>query len=223
MVVIERYPPKPLPTLSLKWNKKQVQQWKTLYNKLSKELKLPCDITVEDLIGKEGVVQCVDVPPKLPLQEKKQVKKCFLTAFQACLQERKREGTGLKKDILSQIKTLSSFSSKMKTLNKKQKDHYMRQKNLSLEKDNSNKGQTLEVEKFDLNEEIVRLTEHLKHFKKITNSSKPMGRKLDFYVQEMLREINTMGSKSQISDLTLQVVEGKFILEKIKEQIQNVE
>ena len=46
---------------------------------------------------------------------------------------------------------------------------------------------------------------------------------MDFYIQEILREMNTIGSKSHLSNLTLKVVEGKFALEKIKEQIQNIE
>ena len=79
------------------------------------------------------------------------------------------------------------------------------------------------MEKFDIHEEIIRIKEHLKHFKKMTSDASTVGRKMDFYVQEILREINTIGSKSQLSDLTLKVVEGKFALEKIKEQIQNVE
>ena len=81
----------------------------------------------------------------------------------------------------------------------------------------------LEVEKIDVHEEIIRTEEHLKHFKKMTAGSSAVGRKLDFYIQEILREINTIGSKSHISELTLQVVEGKFLLEKMKEQLQNIE
>ena len=79
------------------------------------------------------------------------------------------------------------------------------------------------MEKFDIHEEIIRMEEHLKHFKRMALKPSDIGRKMDFYIQEILREMNTMGSKSNISDLTLTVVEGKFILEKIKEQVQNVE
>lgn len=78
-------------------------------------------------------------------------------------------------------------------------------------------------EKSDIHEEIIRMREHLNHFKKILNKAQDIGRKLDFYSQEILREINTMGSKSQNAELTLNVISAKSCLEKIKEQIQNVE
>ena len=82
---------------------------------------------------------------------------------------------------------------------------------------------SLETEKTDIHEEIVRWGEHLKHLKKISRATEAVGRKMDFYVQEILRELNTIGSKSQIARLTFKVVEAKSFLEKIKEQIQNIE
>ena len=50
-----------------------------------------------------------------------------------------------------------------------------------------------------------------------------LGKKLDFYCQELLREFNTIGSKSQVVEITRQVVEGKMCIEKLKEQVQNIE
>lgn len=224
VVHIERYPQRPLPVISLKWDKKQAQKWKRLYENLSKEVKFKNNLTVGDLINREGVVQLIEKPQSLSLQEKKKVKGNFNRAFQACLQERKREGLVLKKDILSHLHTIQSFFQKIKLLNKKQKELYINQKNKHIKQNDKHKDLSfLETEKFDIHEEIVRLGEHLKHFKKMMDSSSAIGRKLDFYVQEILREMHTMGSKSHLSDLTLKVVEGKFELEKIKEQIQNVE
>ncbi|MCY4513333.1 MAG: DUF1732 domain-containing protein [Bdellovibrionales bacterium] len=76
---------------------------------------------------------------------------------------------------------------------------------------------------FDINEEIVRLREHLKNCKKLVRQKGPTGKKLDFYSQEVLRELNSIGSKSQTALITCQVVDSKFSLEKIKEQVQNIE
>lgn len=79
------------------------------------------------------------------------------------------------------------------------------------------------ADKADINEEISRLTSHINQFLECLLSNEPLGRKLDFLSQEMNREINTMGSKSNDTELTAYVVAMKNELEKIKEQIRNVE
>lgn len=79
------------------------------------------------------------------------------------------------------------------------------------------------ADKADINEEISRLTSHINQFLHSLDSDEPQGRKLDFISQEMNREINTMGSKSNDIQLTQYVVAMKNELEKIKEQIRNVE
>ena len=224
VVRIDRYPQKPFSVISLNWDKQQAQKWKKLYDNLSKEMKVKNNLTLGDLIGREGVVKLIEKPQSLHPQERKKVKESFHYALQSCLKERKREGLILKKDILSLLRAIQSLSQKIQLLNKKQKIVYMTKKNKYVKHNNKHsKDLALEMEKFDIHEEIVRIKEHLKHFKKMTASSSSVGRKMDFYVQEILREMNTMGSKSQLPDLTLKVVEGKFTLEKIKEQIQNIE
>ncbi len=79
------------------------------------------------------------------------------------------------------------------------------------------------ADKADINEEISRLTSHINQFLHCLDSDEPQGRKMDFLSQEMNREINTMGSKSNDTELTQCVVAMKNELEKIKEQIRNVE
>jgi uncharacterized protein (TIGR00255 family) len=78
-------------------------------------------------------------------------------------------------------------------------------------------------EKADINEELTRLGSHIQQFLKILKEKEPIGRKLDFLVQEMNRETNTIGSKATDSSIARDVVEIKSLLEKIKEQIQNIE
>ena len=78
-------------------------------------------------------------------------------------------------------------------------------------------------DKCNITEEIVRLKSHIEQFKNTFNLNEPTGRKLDFLIQEMNREINTIGSKSNDLTITNLVVEVKSELEKIREQIQNIE
>ena len=79
------------------------------------------------------------------------------------------------------------------------------------------------VEKSDITEEIVRIKSHLKHFEEILKSGDTIGKKLDFMVQELRREINTISAKVQDVGISTKAVESKHELEKIKEQIQNLQ
>jgi uncharacterized protein (TIGR00255 family) len=81
----------------------------------------------------------------------------------------------------------------------------------------------IQLEKADINEEIIRLNEHLKNFEKIIELEVVEGKKLDFYTQELLREVNTIGSKSQVAGITESIVESKTLIERIREQVQNIE
>jgi uncharacterized protein (TIGR00255 family) len=78
-------------------------------------------------------------------------------------------------------------------------------------------------DKIDISEELTRLNGHLDHFLHVFQSPDPIGRKLDFLIQEMNREINTIGSKSNNASIAQHVVEVKAILEKVREQVQNIE
>ncbi|MBQ1206734.1 MAG: DUF1732 domain-containing protein, partial [Clostridia bacterium] len=79
------------------------------------------------------------------------------------------------------------------------------------------------ADKADISEELARLDSHFSQFKKILKEDVPVGRKLDFLVQEMNREVNTIGSKCNDSEIAKQVIEAKSFVEKIREQIQNIE
>jgi uncharacterized protein (TIGR00255 family) len=81
----------------------------------------------------------------------------------------------------------------------------------------------IQIEKSDINEELIRLKEHIQNYRQIIGSNNAQGKKLDFYTQELLREVNTIGSKSSVSKLTQIVVEAKTLIERLREQVQNVE
>ncbi|MBP1746553.1 MAG: hypothetical protein H6Q54_1168, partial [Deltaproteobacteria bacterium] len=79
------------------------------------------------------------------------------------------------------------------------------------------------IERLDITEEIVRLKGHLANFRETLYSSDSMGRKLDFIIQEMVRETNTIGSKSNDLFINELVIKIKVEIEKMREQVQNVE
>ena len=82
---------------------------------------------------------------------------------------------------------------------------------------------TLLSDKWDVSEELTRLDAHIAKFRQIMNESEASGKKLDFLIQEMNREVNTMGSKVTDAEFRWQVVEAKTCIEKIREQVQNIE
>lgn len=79
------------------------------------------------------------------------------------------------------------------------------------------------AERADVTEELVRLASHLEQARALVAGSAAAGRRLDFLIQELGREINTIGSKSAAAEVTAAIVEGKAALEKLREQVQNVE
>jgi len=79
------------------------------------------------------------------------------------------------------------------------------------------------ADRCDISEEITRLASHFKQFRDCLKSNEPVGRTLDFLAQEMGREINTIGSKANAAEISQQVVKMKAELEKIREQVQNIE
>ena len=79
------------------------------------------------------------------------------------------------------------------------------------------------VDKASVDEELVRLNSHISQFREILNNEDVVGRKLDFLIQEINREINTIGSKSSNYEISNNVVNMKAELEKIREQVQNIE
>ena len=78
-------------------------------------------------------------------------------------------------------------------------------------------------DKSSIEEELTRLNSHIVQFKELIEDDRPIGKKIDFLIQEMNREVNTIGSKSGSLEITNAVIEIKTVLEDIREQIQNIE
>ncbi len=150
---------------------------------------------------------------------------------EACLslkEERKKEGEKLIKDIEGRLEIIENNLS----IVEKEKDEIIQKaKQRITEKVKELFGEeyserafieaTLLADKMDITEEIVRLRSHLQRFRELIRQNKPVGRKMDFLCQEMHREINTMGNK--MPDFSPYTVEMKAQLEKIRQQVQNIE
>ena len=82
---------------------------------------------------------------------------------------------------------------------------------------------SLFTDRSSIDEEITRFLSHIQQFREALNRNEPVGRRLDFLIQEMNREVNTIGSKTNDLGISDHIVEIKTELEKIREQIQNIE
>ncbi len=153
-------------------------------------------------------------------------------ALDGFISMRKAEGEKLKEDILSRVDTIMSIVSEIEERSPITVEEYR----LKLTKRISDMLSSTDIDeqrilteaaifadKVAVDEETVRLRSHFEQMKTFFNSNSPIGRKLDFIVQEMNREANTIGSKVTDSILAHKVVDIKAEIEKIREQVQNIE
>lgn len=161
-----------------------------------------------------------------------QVKETAEAALSGFLEMRKAEGERLKADILTKLDYIEEVVAKIVERSPKvtieyRERLYNRLKEL-LEDKNIDESRILTeaaifADKTAVDEETVRLKSHIDSFRELLNRDEPIGKKLDFLIQEMNREINTTGSKCSDLAITKMVVELKSTVEKVREQIQNIE
>lgn len=142
------------------------------------------------------------------------------------------EGKALKADLSKRVKALRKLVTEIQADAPKVKAHYHKQLHqrleeaeikLSLDDDRLMKEIGMFAERCDITEELTRLESHFEQFDKYCRSKKPCGRPLDFLCQEVNREFTTIGSKANDASISQNVVEAKTELEKIREQVQNVQ
>jgi len=157
-------------------------------------------------------------------------------ALENCLKQflemRKREGEKLRDDILNRADIIKKHINKiekrfpeLKTEFREKLEARMREllENVTFDEQRLLTETAIMADKTDVSEEIVRLNSHLEQLELFMNENAPTGRKLDFLVQEINREANTIGSKIQNLEIARVVVEIKSEIEKIREQVQNIE
>lgn len=162
-------------------------------------------------------------------QEKDAVFNLLDQVIQEINSYRADEGAELEKDFLLRIELIENHLEAIQKIDPERNQKIELKlrdalKDLKIEVDANRFEQELifYLEKFDITEEKVRLKNHLDYFKKIMKSEVPVGKKLGFIAQEIGREINTIGSKANHSELQKIVVQMKDELEKIKEQLLNI-
>ncbi len=201
------------------------------FEDLRDELGLISEISLRDIYPMEGVISTIsNDDDKEELWEP--LKSAVAIALNQFVEARKREGAALKADFEEKLKDITACAEFIRDKAPAVIEENTNKLRENIEK-NLNKDEldlqrlTTEVaimcDKLSIDEEIVRIFSHLLQFNDIINRYNSIGRNLDFMVQELNREVNTVGSKTGDIEILNKVVELKSHIEKLREQIQNIE
>lgn len=199
---------------------------------VKKKAKIKGDIKLEHLLMFREVFETNQVN-EISDEQWEVVRTAIDEAIDKLISSRQREGTEILKDVESRINLISNNLEKILTLSEqslKAKQSLLKQKIEEVFKDVEFDKNRLESElvwlanKLDVTEECVRLKSHIKFFLDTLKSDDiAVGRRLNFLLQEMLREATTIGAKTEDAEITYLVIAIKEEIEKIREQLQNVE
>ncbi|TRZ38781.1 YicC family protein [Niallia circulans] len=217
-------------------NQKMVVDWQLLdeYYRVLEEMRarftIKEPVSVSELLENKDCFQLVDDPVNVEEIESMLLEAVKEAAIQLAAM-REAEGRELKTNILALLQSVHQVTDKVNHLAPKVAESYRDKLKAKLESYTSglvDESRLLTevaifAEKADINEELVRLYSHIHQFASIIEESEPVGRRLDFLLQEMNREVNTIGSKGNAADIASAVVDLKSSLEKMKEQVQNIE
>jgi uncharacterized protein (TIGR00255 family) len=211
----------------LKVNKALAAEYYDAFVSLKEELSIPNDIGI-DLLASQRDIFVMD-EPEIDKQE-------LFTAIELALEElqkaREEEGKNLIADISHRLTLLGKYIEQVEHKRGEfvdtAKARLLERLKELLESVNIDESRLIQetailVEKSDITEEIVRAKSHLRHFREILDIDDTIGKKMDFMVQELRREVNTISAKTHDYEISKDVVEMRHELEKIKEQVQNLQ
>ena len=207
------------------------EQYVAAAAKLNHTFKLGTGMTPAEVLRSPGVTTLSDHVVEAS-EAWPSIEKTLQKALNSLQRARKREGLHLKKDLQARLKLLRELVKEIEkaapkvvatyrqSLHKRLEDSGLQ---LPLDDERLLKEIGLFAERSDISEELTRLHSHLKQFQTFLASPEPQGRAMDFLAQELNREFNTIGSKANNAGISQAVVAGKTEVEKIREQVQNVE
>ena len=214
----------------IKPNLPLASQYVEALKEIQTSLGLEGKVNIDSIIGLRDIIK---VEPVTIDPAKESLLLNIAESALASLQKmREEEGKYLQNDLSERIDTIEKHAEQIKTRQPEIIQEYkarLKEKikllNDGIEIDESRLAQETAIlaDRCDITEEITRFVSHLKQFRKLFESTEPMGRKLEFITQEINREVNTMGSKSSDTEVANLVIELKSALEKIREQLQNIE
>lgn len=219
-------------TSTLRVDDALAKEYASYLAQLGAALGSPMVMTPEALLRAPGVFNVEGREPSPPEVLQPMVHSAVTAALSAWDEARTREGAHLFVDLTSRLETLRQLldqiageAPKVAPLHRAALHRRLEEAGLPLPLDDERllKEIALFADKCDISEEISRLGGHLTEFQRLMTSDTPAGRPLDFLTQEMHRELNTMGAKANHAAIQHRVVAGKTEVERLREQVQNVE
>jgi uncharacterized protein (TIGR00255 family) len=218
-------------TIPVRLNAQMARAYGTMLNQLRKTARIRETVKLEHLLQFSDIFEPVSVEAGDDL-EWSVAQKALAVALDDLVTMRQNEGRELEKDFRLRIGSLERQLDKIQSLSTGQVPH--ERERLKTRIANMLSGTTVDesrlemeiallADRLDVTEECVRFRSHLKFFLEAAGAAEPAGRKLNFLVQEINREVNTIGSKSSATEIAHIVVGVKEELEKIREQLQNIE
>jgi uncharacterized protein (TIGR00255 family) len=208
-------------------NEEAIRWYLDVARHLKETYDLQGDLTLDNILNaKDIIVYEENSVPESALYS------CFDTLLTKLNEEREREGELIKQDLferLEKLKTsLSEIEQRWPSVIKRHEETLREKVQKVTDASSIDESRILQeiaiyMERVDIAEEISRLKGHLGHFRQTLEGADEMGRKLDFIIQEMVRETNTIGSKSSDMFISERVIQIKVEIEKMREQVQNVE
>ncbi len=198
---------------------------------LQRELSLPGEITIGMILQAPGVLRTAD-HQLLPEESWPAVERALQSALTALLRMREREGKHLAKDLIHRLKVVRQALKEVRKHHPAVVEKYrnalldrIRDAGIALAPNDDRllKEIAFYADRADVSEELTRLESHLAQFAHHLRKDAPVGRTLEFITQEISRELNTLGAKAGDAEISRQVVACKSEVEKIREQIQNLE
>ena len=199
---------------------------------LARELGLEPRLSIAELVALPGVL-ATGGGAGLRERESRLIQGCLRKALAALVEMREREGRALEKDLSANAAAIRKESARIgKRMPKVVREHHrkLQQRVAELLGPQAQVAPTdlarelaLLADRMDVGEELARLASHLEQWGALLHKGGPIGRQLDFLVQEMLREANTIASKCNDAEVAHAVVEVKTRIERLREQVQNVE
>ncbi|MCX7977708.1 MAG: YicC family protein [Bdellovibrionaceae bacterium] len=217
--------------IKISLNETLAKSYAVAYRRLAKIANLASQVHLDSIARWPGVLM-VEEDSKISGAERELVLKTFRSALSSLVKERKREGQALRRELLQllgllekEVENINRLRGEANSALQERFEQKIRNRLGGAEIDQQRLSQeiVIQLEKADISEEIVRLREHCRNYRSLLTQEDGGGKKLDFYTQELLREINTIGSKSQLAQVTQCVVEAKTIIERLREQVQNIE
>ncbi|MCI8965788.1 MAG: YicC family protein [Clostridia bacterium] len=214
----------------IKLNKQIAKAYINELKALANETDIDCNINVTDISRFPDVLSIKDEENEELIWS--ELKKCLDEAIKNFITMREIEGNKMKEDIKNRLESISKKISEISNFSSGLIEEYIIKLNARVKElmksdivDENRLAQEIVIfsDKSSIEEELTRLNSHLSQFISLLENSSPIGKKFDFIVQEMNREINTIGSKANCLEITNRVIEIKTELENVREQIQNIE